>query len=336
MKVSYNWLKEYLNFSVEPEQLAHILTSTGLEVENIVKLFGPFEHLVVGEVVECFSHPNADKLKITKVNIGNEVKQIICGASNIKKGQFVVVVLVGNSLVNQKGESFKIKKTKIRGEWSEGMICSEDEIGLGDNRKGILELAFDCLPGDMVRDYFEIKKDYLLEIGLTPNRTDAFGHIGVCKDIYAYFKHRGKSLNLSLPKVSKYRHSLSNLVISLDVENDVLCPQYFGVSIQNVQVGPSPRWLQNKLISIGLNPINNIVDITNFILYETGNPLHVFDHDKISNSSIIVRNAKKNEKFETLDSKKINLNVDDLVICDNNAVLCLAGVIGGLNECARY
>ena len=205
MKASYNWLNEYLNFSEKPDVLSEILTSTGLEVEGVTELFGAFNHLVVGKILECESHPNADRLKITKVDVGGDIKQIVCGAPNVEKGQLVIVVLVGNEIVNLKGEKFKIKKAKIRGELSEGMICGEDEIGLGYNNEGIVELNSNCKPGTLVGDLLGIKKDYCFEIGLTPNRTDAFGHIGVCRDLYAYFNHKGKNIHFSLPDISNYK-----------------------------------------------------------------------------------------------------------------------------------
>ena len=332
MKVSYNWLNEYLNFSASQDEISSILTSTGLEVEGVSELFAAFDHLVVGKVLECVPHPNADRLKITQVDVGANVKQIICGAKNVRKNQLVVVVLAGNQLISEKGDIIKIKKTKIRGEVSDGMICGEDEIGLGDNHEGIMELNGNVKPGSLVRDFLHINKDYVLEIGLTPNRTDAFGHIGVCRDLYAYFHHKGEKLTFSLPDVSSYVPSLSQLSCNLDVQDVESCPKYYGVCIENIRVEPSPSWLQNKLISIGLKPINNVVDITNFVLHETGNPLHAFDYDKINNKTIVVRKAKEGEKFQTLDSNEIDLSINDLVICDSNKPICLAGVMGGENS----
>ena len=332
MKISYNWLREYLNFNMNPNDLGDCLTSTGLEVEGVTELFAAFDHLVIGKVLECRAHPNADKLKITQVDVGGQIKQIICGANNIAQDQLVVVVLAGNELRNQKGESVKIKKTKIRGEVSEGMICSENEIGLCGGQDGIMELDIDCRVGSLLSHWLDVKKDYCLDIGLTPNRTDAFGHIGVARDLYAYFSHRKKNIKLNLPDISDYTASNSKLEVQLNVENSTLCPKYLGVSISNVTVKESPLWLQLKLISIGLKPINNIVDVTNFVLHETGNPLHAFDFDKILDKKILVRNAKINERFKTLDGKTINLETSDLVISDSEKALCLAGVIGGLNS----
>ena len=331
MKVSYNWLNRYLKMPVDLHDVVDALTSIGLEVEGVSEIFSAFDHLIIGKVIDCYPHPNADRLKVTKVDIGGGVKQIVCGASNVKKDQLVVVVLDGNELVTKKGEKFKIKKTKIRGEISEGMICAEDEIGLGDNHDGIIEVMGDLKIGSMASDYFDIKKDYVLEIGLTPNRTDAFSHIGVCKDLYAYFLHRGYDLKLDIPSIDKYEpRSALNKGVKVQVVNK--CQKYQGICIENISVQPSPDWLKNKLIAIGLKPINNVVDITNFVLHETGNPLHAFDYDKILGSDIIVRHAEKGEQFKTLDNELITLNSEDLVISDADNPLCLAGVIGGLNS----
>ncbi|MBJ05399.1 MAG: phenylalanine--tRNA ligase subunit beta [Flavobacteriales bacterium] len=333
MIVSFNWLKKYLNFKDDVYKVAEILTSTGLEVEKVTEKFSSLDHLVVGQIIECESHPNADRLKLTKVDVGNEVKQIVCGANNISKGQHVVVVLTGNYLVNISGEKFKIKKTKIRGEWSEGMICAEDEIGLSENHDGVMVLDDSAKAGMLLSDYLSLTKDYSIEIGLTPNRTDAFGHIGVCRDLFAFYSHRKKRLKFNLPDVSSYKSLNKDMQINLNVRNVIACPSYSGVCIQNLQVKPSPNWLKCKLLSIGLKPINNIVDVTNFVLHETGHPLHAFDYNKISNSKIVVRNAKGGEKFQTLDAREIVLSNEDLVIADSEKPLCLAGVIGGMNSC---
>ena len=331
MKISYNWLNDYLKIPVDLESNSEILTALGLEVEAVNEIFTHFDHLVVGKVIECVKHPNADRLKITQVDIGSNIKQIVCGATNIQKNQLVVVVLVGNSLVNQNGKSIKIKKTKIRGELSEGMICAEDEIGIGRNHDGIIVLPSSLKVGSLVSDYLNFKKDYCLDIGLTPNRTDAYSHIGVCRDLYAYFQHRGAEIALNIPSVTQYKNK-SSLILNLDVHDVLNCPQYYGVCIQNVNIEPSPDWLRNKLLSVGIMPINNVVDITNFVLHESGNPLHAFDYDNISDSSIVVRKAQSGETFETLDSNKIELHDEDLVIADGKKVLCLAGVMGGLNS----
>jgi len=331
MKISYNWLNDYFKIPIDVQGASDILTSIGLEVEGVTELFSEFDHLVIGKILDCSQHKNADRLKVTQVDVGEKVLQIVCGAKNVSKDQFVVVVLPGKTLITKKGESFKIKKTKIRGKVSEGMICGEDEIGLRHSRHdGIMEISGHPIPGSLAKDWLNIQKDYLIEIGLTPNRTDAFSHIGVSRDLCAYFVNQGHDVHMTLPDVSKYNNN-TQLDIRVLVENNK-CQKYLGVCLENVSVQESPDWLKHKLISIGLNPVNNIVDITNFVLYETGNPLHAFDYDKISASKIIVRKAKNGEKMETLDSKCLELNEDDLVISDNKQVLCLAGVIGGVNS----
>ena len=334
MKISYNWLKEYVGFDLEVDKVADILTSLGLEVEGVSELFSSFDHLLIGKVVDCIKHPNADKLKLTKVDIGNEIKTIVCGAPNIEKDLIVVVVKEGKSLINNKGEVFKIKKTKIRGEISEGMICSEYEIGLGLQHDGIMVINDANIKiGSLAKDYFNISKDYCLEIGITPNRTDALGHIGVARDLHAYLMIHHANIGfkkcLKLPDISKYQCKKDDLKVDIEVLDALLCPLYVGVCIKNVIVQDSPNWLKNKLISIGLKPVNNVVDITNFVLHETGNPLHAFDYNKLSNSQIMVRQAKINEPFLALDGRELKLKQDNLVICDDENVLCLAGVMGG-------
>ena len=331
MKVSYNWLTDYLDIPIDLQSTCSALTSTGLEVEGVVELFSAFDHLVIGKVVDCYKHPNADKLHITKVDVGDSVQQIVCGADNIRKNLFVAVVLPGHSVTNSSGDSFKIKKTKIRGEVSEGMICSESEIGVSSDHNGIMEISGNPQPGTLVGDWIKLTKDYIIEIGLTPNRTDAFSHIGVCKDLYAYLLHRGHAVQLTLPSFSSFKSS-SELKLPIKVKNHDSCLKYMGVCIENITVKDSPFWLKNKLMSIGLKPINNVVDITNFVLHETGNPLHAFDYDQISGKQIIVRNAQNGEEFQTLDSKLIKLSDADLVICDTDKPLCLAGVMGGIKS----
>lgn len=331
MKISYNWLSDYVTIPVELEVASDILTFIGLEVEGVTELFTEFDHLVIGKVLDCYKHNNADKLKVTKVDVGEKVLQIVCGAQNVSKDQFVVVVLPGNTLKTKKGDSIKIKKTKIRGEISEGMICAEDEIGLGGGvGDGIMEITGSPTIGSLAKDWLKINKDYLIEIGLTPNRTDAFSHIGVARDLYTYFTYQGHDTSMTLPDVSKYENQTA---LSLDLEvKDNNCQKYVGVCLENVSVQESPVWLKNKLIAIGLKPINNVVDVTNFVLHETGNPLHAFDYDHISQSKIIVRKAKSGEKIQTLDANFLELDCNDLVIADNKQALCLAGVIGGINS----
>ncbi|MBF25299.1 MAG: phenylalanine--tRNA ligase subunit beta [Flavobacteriales bacterium] len=331
MKVSFNWLNKYLNIPVNINLTSDALTSVGLEVEGLDELYSAFDHLIIGKIIDCYEHPNADRLKITQVDIGTETKQIVCGANNVKKDQLVVVVLAGNELKTKTGEIFKIKKSKIRGEISEGMICAEDEIGLGDSHDGIIEIIGSPEVGSYAAEFFNIKKDYIFEIGLTPNRTDAFSHIGVCKDLYAYFQHRNFNTKLLIPSVEEYCVN-GKLNMNVHIESKDLCQKYLGLCIENVHISDSPKWLKNHLLSIGLKPVNNVVDVTNFVLHETGNPLHAFDYDMITNKNIIVRQANKGEEFKTLDSKLIKLESSDLVIADTNKVLCLAGVIGGHNS----
>ena len=340
MKISYNWLKEYVGFDLEVNKVSDILTSLGLEVEGVSELFTSFDHLVIGKVIECVKHPNADKLKLTKVDIGNEIKTIVCGAPNVEKNLIVVVVKEGESLINNKGEVFKIKKTKIRGEISEGMICAEDEIGLGSNHDGIIVINDHNIKiGSLAKDYFNISKDYCIEIGITPNRTDALGHIGVARDLHAYLMihhaNIGFKKSLHFPDISVYKSKKDDLKINIEVLDTDLCPLYLGVCIKNVIVKDSPNWLKNKLISIGLKSVNNVVDITNFVLHETGNPLHAFDYNKLSNNQIIVRQAKLDESFISLDGSELKLQPDNLVVCDDKNILCLAGIMGGSHSAVQ-
>ena len=333
MKVSYNWLKSYLDFNLTSSELSNLLTNTGLEVEKEVPRFKDFEsfnELVIGHVVSCEKHPNADKLKIAKVDVGDEICSIVCGASNIKKNINVVVAKVGVLITNINNESFKIKKAKIRGEYSFGMICSEFEIGLGLNNDGImiLDANFNNEIGKKLTDVLEIKQDFIFEIGLTPNRTDAFGHIGVCRDIKSFLNLSGNNLKLRIPEID-FKVDNNNLPISISIKDKESCSCYYGLTMENVTVKESPFWLKQKLNSIGLAPVNNIVDITNFILFETGNPLHAFDYDKIEKNKIIVKKSNDIKNFKKLDGQDIELNADDLVISDEFKNLCLAGVIGG-------
>lgn len=338
MTISYNWLREYLPIAIEPEKLSKILTSIGLEVESMEvyeSIKGGLDGLVIGEVLNCEQHPNADKLKVTTVNINKEQPlQIVCGASNVATGQKVIVATVGTTIFPLNANPFTIKVAKIRGTESFGMICAEDEIGLSTNHNGIIVLPNDTQIGLSAYDYYKPYKDIIFEIGLTPNRMDAMSHYGVAKDICAYlsyhFKEDYKPKNIYLQQA---KTDLNNLPIQISVENTNACPRYTGVTINGVTVKQSPDWLKNKLKSIGLKPINNIVDITNFVLHETGQPLHAFDADKIDQNKIIIKNVEANTPFVTLDEKERKLSSDDLMICDgNNQPLCIAGVFGGLNS----
>jgi len=329
MKISYNWLKEYIEFDFSPESLGKILTNTGLEVEGIEmyeEVRGSLEGLVIGEVITCEKHPNADRLHVTTVDIGyKEPVPVVCGAPNVAKGQKVVMAPVGTTLHHISGEFFEIKRTKIRGEVSEGMICAEDEIGMGHNHSGIITLDTDLPNGTPVSELLQPVKDYVFEIGLTPNRSDATSHIGVARDIRAMNQNE-----IIWPSVDNFEVDDRNLPIEVIVENSDACPRYSGVTIKGITVGESPRWLQNKLQSIGLTPINNVVDITNFVLHEMGQPLHAFDADKITGNQVIVKTMKKGTSFMTLDGEKRILNEDDLMICNAEEGMCIAGVFGGI------
>jgi phenylalanyl-tRNA synthetase beta chain len=334
MIISYNWLSEYLPVTIDTERLSKILTSIGLEVESLHKyesLKGGLEGIVVGEVLTCEKHPDADKLKITTVNIGAaEPSQIVCGASNVAVGQKVIVATVGTMLYPSSGEPFQIKKAKIRGVESFGMICAEDEIGLGESHDGIMVLDADKIPGTKAAELFETYTDYIYEIGLTPNRMDAMSHLGVARDVCAYLWHHDKKeLRAISPFKNTFKADNNELVIDVKIENKDACKRYAGVSISNIKVGESPAWLQHKLKAIGLRSINNIVDITNFILHETGQPLHAFDAAKIKGNSIIVKNATEGATFKTLDDKDRKIFSEDLMIANTEDNMCIAGVYGG-------
>ena len=334
MIISYNWLSEYLPVSIEPQKLSKILTSIGLEVESLHKyesLKGGLEGIVTGEVITCEKHPDADKLKITTVNIGAaEPVQIVCGADNVAAGQKVVVATVGSILYPSTGEPINIKKAKIRGVESFGMICAEDEIGIGESHAGIIVLKDDVIPGTNAAEIFETYTDYVFEIGLTPNRMDAMSHLGVARDVCAYLSHQDKKeLRAISPFKNTFKVDNNNLPISVVIEDNNACKRYAGVSISNIKVEESPAWLQNKLRCIGLKPINNIVDITNFILHETGQPLHAFDAAKIKGNAIVVKNATEGTLFKTLDDKERKLFAEDLMIANSDENMCIAGVYGG-------
>ncbi len=334
MTISYNWLSEYLPEKLEPEKLSKILTSIGLEVETLEKYEetkGGLEGLVIGEVLECAKHPDADKLCLTKVDIGTgEPLQIVCGAPNVAVGQKVVVATVGATIYPFSGEPMTMKKAKIRGSESFGMICAEDEIGLSSNHAGILVLPADTKVGMPAAAYFGTYNDFIYEIGLTPNRMDAMSHLGVAKDVCAYLSHHNKKeTHVKSPFKNTFKADNQNLPIEVTIENEVACERYTGVSIQGVTITESPKWMQQKLKSIGLRPINNIVDITNFILHETGQPLHAFDADMITGKKIIVKNLPEGTPFLTLDDKERKLSAEDLVICNAEEGMCIAGVYGG-------
>lgn len=336
MKISYNWIKEFINLDLEPEKVSTILTNLGLEVEAINEhssVKGGLEGLIVGKVKKCEKHPNADRLKITYVDVGdNEVLKIICGAPNVDIGQKVAVATVGTTLYSTDGEKWKIKKSKIRGEQSNGMLCAEDEIGLGKNSEGILVLEEKAKPGDPLKNYFDIENDFIFEIGLTPNRADAMSHYGTARDLKAGLIQMGISAELIEPSISGFHISNRSLNFNIDVKNKTKAPRYCGITISDVIVSDSPFWLKNRLKSIDVKPINNIVDITNYVLHSIGQPLHAFDADKIKGKKIIVRNANKGEKIITLDGVERELHFEDLVICDSNEPMCIAGTLGGLNS----
>lgn len=337
MIISYQWLMDYLPETLSVEELGAILTSIGLEVEatepsEAVK--GSLEGLVIGEVLTCEKHPNADKLKITSVNIGAETPlKIVCGAPNVAAGQRVVVAPVGATVHPTEGAAFEIKKAKIRGEESQGMICAEDEIGLGASHAGIMILPEDAPIGTAARNYFNIPEpDITIHIGLTPNRSDAMSHIGVAKDVCAYLSHhKGKSFQIQLPSFTLPENK-NQSDIKVKVEAGQACPRYTGLSIAGVRIEPSPEWLQRRLQTIGVRSINNIVDITNFVLHEYGQPLHAFDADEIRGREINVRFAEEGAKFVTLDEKERKLSKDDLMIADAQQGMCIAGVFGGMHS----
>lgn len=335
MKISYNWLKQFIKTDWDSEKTGAMLTDLGLEVEGIEKyqsIKGGLEGIVVGHVLSCEQHPNADKLKITKVDLGDgEPIQIVCGASNVAAGQKVPVATIGTKLYDKDGGSFEIKKGKIRGEESHGMICAEDEIGLGDSHDGIMVLDAELQPGTPASQVFNIENDEVFEIGLTPNRADAMSHWGVARDLRAGMLQQDEHVELITPSVSSYKVEKRTLKIDVNVEDNKLVPRYCGVTISDLKVGPSPAWLQNRLKAIGLTPKNNVVDVTNYVLHELGQPLHAFDASKI-HGKIIVKNVADGTKFVTLDDVERTLSTEDIMICDEKGPLCIAGVMGGKNS----
>ncbi|WP_445382349.1 phenylalanine--tRNA ligase subunit beta [Robiginitalea sp. IMCC43444] len=335
MKISYNWLRQFLEIDWDAKQTAELLTDLGLEVEGIShfeSVKGGLQGVVVGEVTKCIKHPNADKLKLCEVALSDsETVQIVCGAPNVAKGQKVPVATIGTTLYDAEGNPWKIKKGKIRGELSQGMICAEDELGLGESHDGIMVLDNNIPAGTPCSEIFEVEADEVFEIGLTPNRADAMSHFGVARDLRAGLKQREISKELITPSISSFNVDNRSLRIDVDVERTDLAPRYCGITIGNLIVQPSPDWLKNRLRAIGLKPINNIVDATNYVLHELGQPLHAFDADRIFGKKIIVKTVAAGTKFMTLDGEERSLHEEDLMICDGEKPMCIAGVFGGIN-----
>ncbi len=335
MKISYNWLKQFIKIDANSDDTAALLTDLGLEVEGVEKyqsVKGGLEGIVVGHVLTCKPHPNADRLKVTTVDLGDGTPvQIVCGAANVAAGQKVPVATIGTTLYDKEGNAFVIKKGKIRDEESHGMICAEDEIGLGNSHDGIMVLADDLKPGTSVAKVFKIENDEIFEIGLTPNRADAMSHLGVARDLRAGMLQKGAHVELITPSVSNFRIDKRTLKIDVDIKENKLAPRYCGVTISGITVKPSPEWLQNRLKSIGLNPKNNVVDVTNYVLHELGQPLHAFDASKI-HGKVQVKTLPAGTKFTTLDDIERTLHEEDLMICDDKGPMCIAGVFGGKNS----
>lgn len=352
MNISYNWLKRYIAIQDNAEQVAKILTSIGLEVgtvENVETIRGGLKGLVVGEVLTCIAHPNSDHLHLTTVNVGaveaqgaeldeqgNHILRIVCGAPNVAAGQKVIVATIGTVLYEEKEDgtvdSFTIKRGKIRGEESLGMLCAEDEIGVGNSHDGIIVLPADATIGMAASDYYQIENDTLIEVDITPNRSDAASHYGVARDLYAYYKAHGQEITLTKPSIEAFKVDNNELPIAIRIDAPDACPRYTGVSIKGITIKESPEWLKNALSTIGVRPINNIVDVTNFVLHECGQALHAFDADKIKGQQIIVRRAAQGEKFVTLDGIEREMNENDLMIANAEQAMCIAGVFGGLES----
>ena len=330
MKISLNWLKNFINIPKNQTEIEDVLTEVGLEVDQVIKIQPDkkyINNLIVGEIISISKHPNADRLNLAKVNVGNKKLSIICGAKNINIGQKVVVAKSGTKIKNVSGDILEIKKTKIRGIESDGMICAEDEIGIGNSHSGIIVLPISAKIGKAAINYLETFTDTIFDISLTPNRADAISHMGVARDLKAIFNKK-----ISLPDISKFSSS-NNLSIDVEIKNKNACPRYTGCIIENIEIKESPSYIKNHLASIGINPINNVVDITNYVLHSVGQPLHAFDYEKINKNKIIVQYARKNQKFISLDGIERKLNADDLMICDgDNKPMCIAGVFGGENS----
>ena len=337
MNVSLNWLKRYINTDLSAERIAEILTELGLEVEEFEKIEtirGGLKGVVVGEVLTCEDHPDSDHLHITTVDVGAEAPlQIVCGAANCRKGLKVMCATVGAVLYPiDSDEEFKIKRSKIRGVESLGMLCAEDELGIGRNHEGIMELPAEAVVGTPAKDYLRIADDYLIGIGLTPNRVDAASHIGVARDLVAYLRSRGENVELTLPSVDEFAIDDTSRTIEVEVKNPEAAPRYAGITVSGCKIAPSPEWMQNELRAAGINPKNNLVDITNYVLFELGQPLHAFDADKIEGGKVVVRLADEGEKFVTLDGVERTLTAADLMICSAERPMCIAGVYGGLES----
>lgn len=335
MNISYNWLKDFLNLTLSPQETAAALTSIGLEtggIEEVQTIKGGLEGLVIGKVLTCIDHPNSDHLHITTVDLGDGIPtQIVCGAPNVAAGQHVVVATVGTKLYAGE-ECFTIKKSKIRGEESNGMICAEDEIGIGTSHDGIIVLPESAVPGTPAKEYYNIKSDYILEVDITPNRVDAASHYGVARDLAAYLKQNGMDGSLKQPSVDAFEAAQTDGAIDIVVENTEACPRYCGLTVKGVKVTESPDWMKNRLLAIGLRPINNIVDITNYVLHETGQPLHCFDTRYITGGTVHVKTLPEGTKFVTLDGVERTLSDKDLMICNDTEGMCIAGVFGGLKS----
>ena len=335
MNISFNWLKDYLKFDLTAGQVGAILTSTGLEVEHmetVEQIPGGLAGVIVAEVVECVAHPDSDHLHITKLNTGEpELLQVVCGAPNVAQGQKVLLATVGTELPTDDGSKFKIKRSKIRGVESLGMICAEDELGIGNDHSGIMVLDASAVVGTPAREQLQLKEDTLFEIGLTPNRVDGASHIGVARDLYAYCVQHDIPVQWTLPDVSAFKPG-EGTPIPVEVQDPDLAPRYIGITLKDVKVGPSPDWMKERLMAIGQRPINCVVDITNFVLNEMGHPLHAFDAAKIKGRKVVVRRSTPDCPFTTLDEVERKLCSDDLVICDTERPMCIAGVFGGLDS----
>ena len=336
MKISINWLKEYLETKSNPEEISDILTNLGLEVEKILpfeSVKGGLTGVVAGKVLKCEKHPNADRLKVTSIDLGNnETSEIVCGAPNIMEGQTVPIAKVGSKIYTNGGDEIKIKKSKIRGVVSNGMICGQDELNLGEFDHGIMILDDKYKAGSLLKSIFKVDNDWVYDIGLTPNRADAMSHYGTARDLRARLLYEGGKIELKTPSVSNFIVDKRTKKIMINIEDESITKRYCGIVIENIKVENSPLWLQNKLNTIGITPINNIVDITNYVMHDIGQPLHAFDYDKIEGHTINVKKNKKDTKFTTLDGVERTVDKNDLMICDSKNPMCLAGIYGGIDS----